>query len=117
MPPFPLGQQLLDTLHLGHTQRGRHLVQAVVVTQEGMLEPGIAGGAALVAQGAHETGGFVIIGHDHAALAGGDLLVGVEGVDAIVAQAAGLAALVFGAQRFAGILYDRQPVLVGDLAG
>ena len=113
---LPLGQQFLDALHLGDAQRGRHLVQAVVVTQVGVLEPGIAGGAALVAQGAHEIGGLVIVGHDDAALAGGDLLVGVKGVDAVIAQAAGLAALVFRAQRLARILDDRQPELVGDPA-
>ena len=80
-----------------------------------MLEPGIAGGAALVAQGAHETGGLVIIGDDDAALAGGDLLVGVEGVDAIIAQAPGLAALVFRAERFTRILDDRQAIDRGNL--
>ena len=48
------GQQLGQAAHLHLAQGGAHLVQAVVVAQVGVLQPGVARGAALVAQGAHQ---------------------------------------------------------------
>ena len=108
------GAQLLQAGELHGAQGGGHLVQAVVVAEVGVLQPGIADGAALVAQGAHEIGGGGIICDDNPALAGGDLLVGVEGEYAEIANGPGRAALVFGSESLAGVFDDRQLILPGN---
>ena len=51
---------------------------------------------------------------DHAAFAGSDLLIGIKREHAGVPERPHLAALVFSADRFAGILDDQQAVLPGD---
>ncbi len=112
--PCPACKQHIQPFHLGQTQRRAHLVQAVVVAQVGVLQPGVTGRAALVAQGAHEICRLLVIGDDHPALAGGDLLVRVEGKHTVIPQGTGRAAFVGTAQSFAGILDHRQVVLFGD---
>ena len=48
-----LVHQFIQAAHLNRPQGGAHLIQAVVVTQVSVLQPGITGGASLVAQCAH----------------------------------------------------------------
>ena len=57
---------------------------------------------------------FFVVGDDDAAFAGGDLFVRIEAEDAAAAEGAGLAALVGGAQGFAGILNEGDLVAGGE---
>ena len=75
--------------------------------------------AALAAQGAADVGEVVVVGDDHPAFAGGDLLVGVEAEDAGAAEGAdGSLAAGDGdasAEAFAGVFDEHQLVLLGEL--
>ena len=81
-----------------------------------MLQPVAGVGASLVGERAQERGERGVVGRDHAALARRHLLVGVEGEDRRGARAADLAAAVLAADGLAGVLDDRQPVLLRDRA-
>ncbi len=111
-----LAEYLSDPLHLHGADGAVHIAEAIVVAKSFVREPAHAGVAALIAHGLAESGDLVVVGDDHAALAGGDLLVGIEAEDTRVAEAAGHAALVICAERFAGVLDHTQLVLSGDCA-
>ena len=81
-----------------------------------MLEPVAGVGAALVGERAQLPGERGVVGRDHAALARRHLLVRVEGEDRGVARAADAAAAVLAADGLAGVLDDREAVLLGDRA-
>ena len=68
-----------------------------------------------VAQAAAALGQAVVVGDDHAALAGGDMLVGVEAEGADVAEAAAGPSLVGLAMHLGGVLDDLQAVLPRDV--
>ncbi len=110
---FAFLQQFFQAAHLHHAQRGAQFVQTVVVAQIGVLQPGISGGAALIAQRLHQAAAGVVVGDHHTAFAGGDLLVRVKGEHAVIGQHAGPAVFIFCAQRFAGILDHLEAVLAG----
>jgi hypothetical protein len=80
-----------------------------------VLEPGAHLGAALVAHGAAEGGDLVVVGDDHTALAGGHLLIGVEGEGSGIAKGAELATAIVGPEGLAGVVNDAQIVLRSDL--
>ena len=96
-------------------ERGAEVVEAVVVAEANVLEPGAVVAAALVAQALEQAPVLLGVGDDDAALAGGHLLVRIEGEDRRHAVTAYRLALVLGAERLAGVVDQRQPVLVGDL--
>ena len=80
-----------------------------------MVEPAHVGGAALVALAAQPRRTRRPGRDDHPALAGGHLLVGVEGEGGEVAAAADHAALgVDRAERLAGVLEDAEAVAGGE---
>ena len=82
------GEDGVDTIELREAEGAGKLRQAVVVTKLGVLEPVVGRVAALIAQGADAFGERVVAGDDHSAFAGGDLLIGVEGEDGGVSEAA-----------------------------
>src|SRR5439155_943461 len=71
-------QHLIQPLELNDPDRGRDLRQPVVESQPVVLERAHVSGAALVALGVHPLLERSVAVDDHAALAGGQLLVGVE---------------------------------------
>ena len=103
--------------HCDDAEGGVDLAQAVVVAEPLVGEPRHAL-AALVAQGAAGGGEGVVVGDDHAAFAGGDLLVGVEGEDAGPAEASRSArspGATCPPKPFAGVFDQDQLVLLGEL--
>ncbi len=70
----------------------------------------------LIAVRAAEVGDAVVVGDDHAALAGGDLLVGVEAEDSGVAEGADGFAAVLASQPLARIFNHSNLVPAGDRA-
>ena len=98
---FPFREDFIQPFHLRSAHRRGHFVDAVVVAEVGMLQPGIARRASLIAQGAHEVRGFIVIGDDDPAFAGCDLFVRIKREDAKVTERAGLFSFVGRAQRFA----------------
>jgi hypothetical protein len=111
---LPFGQQLLDAGQLGQAQGGAHLIHPVVVAQAGVAQPPILGIPPLIAQGPEKGLPARPAGDDHPPLAGGHLLVGVEGEDRGVPEGARLAAFVFGPDGLAGVLDHRQTVGPSD---
>lgn len=112
----PLGDDLLDPLHLGHAEGRGELVHPVVVAQAFVVEPEPGLPAALVAHAPAEGGDALIIRDDHPAFAGGDLLVRVKGEDRRTGPraVAALYPLVLRPQGFTGVLDDDKPVPPGD---
>ncbi len=106
-------EDFVEAFHLRFAQRGAEFVDAVVEPHPRMGEP-CGRVAALVSHGAGEVGQVVVVGDDHAALAGGDLLVGVEGEHAAVAEVAGGPAAEVPAQGLAAILDHGQLVRAGN---
>ena len=83
-----------------------------------MVEPAHVRRAALVALGVDALLHRRVAERDHPALAGGQLLVGVEAEDRRVAAAADRGAVgVHGAERLAGVLDDRQAEALERRAG
>ena len=78
-----------------------------------MVEPPIKDVATLVAQAVKQLGPFLAVRDDHAPLAGGHLLVWIEGKHGCIAEGPGSSPLVFGANGFACIFVDGQVVLAG----
>ena len=113
---LPFWQKGGEPLHLRSTQGGAHFIQPVVISQVGMLQPGISGCASLVAQGAHETGRFIIIGNNQSTFPGSNLFVGIEGKNAIITQGTGRAAFIFCPKCLAGIFDNRDIEFIRDFS-
>src|ERR1019366_9043594 len=115
---FAACEDLGEAFHLADAESAGDLGETVVVAELGVLEPGVGGGAALIAEAAHVCGEFGAAGDDHAAFAGGDLLVGVEGEDGDVAKPADGTCAASGvdgsAEGFAGVFDERKVVALGD---
>src|SRR5687767_12137647 len=69
--------QLVEALHLGAAEGGVDFGEAIVVAKALVGQPAHSL-AALVAKGAARLGEGFIVGDDHSAFAGGDLLVGIK---------------------------------------
>ena len=110
------GEDLLEALGLREADGGRELVHAVVEAEAVVLEPVARVRAALVRERAHLRGERGVVGRDHAALPRRHLLVGVEREHRGRAGAADALAAALAADGLAGVLDDREPVLVGDRA-
>jgi hypothetical protein len=106
-----VGEHRVEALELDQPERAREVRQAVVEAEAVVIEPAHVRRAALVALGVDL---LLVLGgaeRDHAALARGQLLVGVEAERRRVAAPADRDAVgVHGAERLAGVLDDRQPV-------
>ena len=81
-----------------------------------MAEPRAAFVATLITKGDAHIGQVVIVGENHTAFAGGDLLIGIKGEDGHFAEGAGLFAFQLGAEGFTAILEDGEVVSFGDFA-
>jgi len=80
-----------------------------------VLEPGSHFGPPLVAQGAGHPGERFVVGHEHPALAGRDLLVGVEAECRRVTESAHPGPAILGAEGLARVVDDRQVVPRGEI--
>src|SRR5688500_12105355 len=69
--------QLIEPLHLGHSDGGVDLAESIVVAKPLVSQPGHAF-APLVTQGAAGFGEGLIVGDDHPAFACGDLFVRIK---------------------------------------
>ena len=96
-------------VELRDPQGRRHLVHAVVESEALVLEPRAHRTAALVAHAPALRRQLRVVGHDHAAFARRDLLVGVEGEAPSLPEAPRRAASVRRADRLAGVV-DQQEV-------
>src|SRR5204862_4710682 len=112
----PAREDAVELLELSDAERGRDVVEAVVVAEASVLQPARRLEAPLVAQRDEQLVLLARSGDDGAALAGRDLLVRVERERRRVAVRAERAALVARAERLAGILDERQFVAVADRA-
>jgi hypothetical protein len=99
---------------LRNPKRGGHLVDPVVVAQAFVFEPGAHLGPALVAKASAKFCRLPIVGYDYSALAGRDLLVGIERKSRRVSKSSQLAAPEFGSQSLTRVVDNFQPVLLGD---
>ncbi len=77
----PRAKDVVELLELADADRGPDVVDPVVESEPCMLEPAAGVGAALVAQASQQPPLRLRMRRDHAALAGRDLLVRVEGKD------------------------------------
>jgi hypothetical protein len=111
----PAGDDLGQPAHLGHAHGGADVAQPVVEPGLGEGEPAAGPHPSVAAEQLEALGQHVVVGHHHAALAGGDHLAGVEAVAADVAQAPARPPVVRGAQGAGGVLQHGQPVLTGEL--
>ncbi len=114
------GQHLVEPLELGKAERARDVGQPVVEPEPVVVEPVHVRRAPLVALGVDALLVLRRAHGEHAALAGGELLVGVERERRGMAAAADRRAVgMHGAERLAGVLDDRQPVALerGDVGG
>src|SRR5262249_23522446 len=112
--PGPTCQDLIEAVDLRHPERGAQLVETVVVAEASVREPAVEHVAALIAQAAEERVPSLLGRDDHAALAGRDLLVGVEGEHAGLPQAADRPPTIAGADRLAGVLDDGNAVRAAE---
>lgn len=110
------GEDIVQPGDLAATEGGAHLVEAVVVPEADVIHPGSGVVASLIGEASKDLGVRVVVGDDDTALAGGHLLVGIEGEDGgfDVRIAADAVAVAFGSDGLAGVLYDREVVLAGD---
>jgi len=105
---LPLLVEFRELFELLEADSGGDVGHAVIVADGGVL---VTGPLAVVTQEPTLFGYLVGVGGDHAALAGGHVLGGVEGVARAGADGAGHAGLVERAVGLAGVLYN------GDSAG
>ena len=110
------GEHVVEPLELREADRAREVREAVVEPEPVVVEPAHVGRAALVALGVDRDLVRLRAEREHAALAGGELLVGVEAERRGMPAAADRDAVgVDGAERLAGVLDDRQPVCLERL--
>ena len=110
-----LGDVLLQVGHLAADYAGDNVAHAVVVADFLVLVPG-GGLAALGAPLAHFVGVVLAVGEEHAAARAGDNLVAVETDGAVVAELAGLHALVACAETLGGIFDEERVVFFANRA-
>lgn len=108
-----LGDVFVEVGHLAADHAGDYVAHAVVVADFFVLIPrGCL--AALGAPLADLLGVFPAVGEEHAAAASGDDLVAVEADGAVVAEVAGLLALVGCPEAFGGVFDKEGIVLFAD---
>ncbi len=128
MPVFPgqggpasvVGSQFVE---LGQSESGAQLVDAVVVAQiDDIVGMGVAvvavpgqAGHAMGAQQAHFFSQIVAVRDEHAALAGGEVLVGEEAEAADVTPGAEVATVQPGPGGVGGVFDDGQVVAPGNV--
>src|SRR5205823_8416813 len=102
---------LIQPITLRHAERRGKLAQAIVVSQALMRQP-VHSLASLVTQRATRRGEGVVVGDDHPALAGGDLLIGIEPEDTGAPKPADRSRPGKSAEALAGIFDQDQLILL-----
>ncbi len=110
------GEQVVELLELTDPDRGREVVEAVVVPVARVIEPAVGVRPALVPEAREQLPLFLGAGRHHPALAGRDLLVGVEREHGEMAVRADRRASVLGPQRLAGVLDQDERVALAELS-
>ena len=105
----------VQALDLRHADGRVHVREPVVEPQARVHQPRPVVGAPLVGQALQQPVQVVVVGEDHPALGGGELLVGVEAVHRRVAEGAELPAVVVTVDGLAGVLHDPQAVAPRDV--
>ena len=108
-----LGDVFFEVGHLAADDSRDDVAHAVVVADFLVLVPR-GGLAALGAPLAYLVGVFLAVGEEHAAATSGDNLVSVEADGAVVAELAGLHALVGGAEAFGRVFDEERAVFFAD---
>ena len=114
-PIRALRENALDPAHLREAQSAIQFGEAIVVTEQAMIQPSVRRPAALIAERANRLGELAIAGDEHSAFARGDRLVGIEAEDSKVAEAADGPAAVLRAKGLAGVLNHPGSVAGGKL--
>ena len=108
-------EDAIELLQLAEADRGLNVRPPVVEPDADMMEPAAAVvGAALVAQAAQYLPFLFRVRHHHPTFARRHLLVRIEGEDGRGAVRAERPPTVFGPERLARVLDQREPVTVGD---
>lgn len=107
------GDEIIQTFQLGEAQGGLHVGHAQIPAQA-LVDEALVRHEAEVAQAAAGLGQLLVVGDDHAAFAGGDVLVGVEAEGADIAEAAAGAAFVGLSMHLSGVFEHFQAVLTGQ---
>src|SRR3954452_5859959 len=118
--PGAVGEHAVEALELGEDDRARYAGEAVVEAEAIVVEPPHVRRAALVALGGDARLQRRVADRDDAALAGRQLHLAVEAEDGrMAARAARHAVPLYGAERLAGVLDDRQAELLerGQVGG
>lgn len=108
-----LGDVLFQVRHLAADHAGDDVAHAVVVAHLFVLVPGGCL-AALGAPLAHLLGVVLAVGQEHAAATASDNLVAVKTDGAVVAELAGLYALVASTEAFGGVFDEERVVFFAD---
>lgn len=108
-----LGDVLFEVGHLAAYHTSDDVAHAVVVADFLVLVPR-GGFSALGTPLAHLFGVFLAVGKEHTAARAGDNLVSVEADGTVVAEVAGLLALVACAKTFGGVFDEEGVVLFAD---
>ena len=108
-----LGDVLFEVGHLAAYHTSDDVAHAVVVADFLVLVPR-GSLAALGAPLAHLFGVFLAVGKEHAAARAGDNLVSVEADGTVVAEVAGLLALVACSEAFGGVFDEEGVMLFAD---
>ena len=120
---MPAPRQIrIQFLQLLNAQGTGNVSQAVIETQQHHFVMPLPRGLplarvaadAVIAKAAQRLGELRIVGRDHAAFSGGDVLHRMKTEDGHVRQAAHPTAFVLGAQGMAGIFDHDQPVALGQ---
>ena len=108
-----LGDVFFEVGHLAAHHARDHVAHSVVVADFLVLIPR-GGLTALSAPLAHLLGVFLAVGEEHAATRTGDNLISVEADGAVVAEVAGLLALVGCAEAFSSVFDEEGVMLFAD---
>ena len=108
-----LGDVFFEVGHLAADDSRDDVAHAVVVADFFVLVPR-GGLAALGAPLAYLLGVFLAVGEEHAAATSGDNFVAVEADGAVVAELAGLYALVGGAEAFGRVFDEERAAFFAD---
>ncbi len=108
------GNDFVDAGELDDAEGAVDVAETVIVAEAFVAEPGAGFAPALIAEGDADIGQMSIVGENHTALAGRDLLIGVECKDGHFAEGSCLSAVQFGAEGLAAVLDDGEVVFLGD---
>ena len=112
----PQPQDLVEALELPDAERRAHIVESVIEAEPDVLEPTAVVAASLITERPQCEPLLLRVRRDHPAFAGRDLLVRVEREHGARPVRADRRAFVRSAERFTGVLDEREPVLARDRA-